>query len=567
MDLLRSLGARLLGKINGVLKDFNQEGASCVITGGAVTGKTVLLKRLAWDLAKSGELVLWMKPWWSCDVVQELRETFQKIASLKEWKGKPVVIFMDDPLSFGSLSARDVVIAARSAGVRILLVEAVRTSDWSSWEYGSLVGSLPVVVQEELSDSLDDDEWRRLPDYLVSLGIAADREVAEKALIGIKGTSAHDTLSMLYYLLPQTRVTIASSIRDEYFRLGDVAGLTKVILKAAQAGTGILKRAYEMVAVADHYRGRLPIEDLVSALGLNDYGEWIDATRPDSPAWGLLYAEESDELQTVWYRTRNAIVTRLIVQVINGGSLSHTGELTVLMNLLRACTGRTTPMYREFCVRVLVPHEKLEELDYEEGLQLYDTAIAALPFPDRSLLHQKALWIGRKGRNPTAARDLLEEALDARDYPYTKRGEADEHIHTSLANIILAAINEGSTTIAEGKRDILKHLAKARSTSFFNPHSVHVQAKLISRLAEKEAATDTLDYYTLINQAVADIDHTLLVLHSHIIQSRHDVPDYQMLETIRAEILAKVSSIDQGVTAPPLCCQSESLLHQLAVWV
>jgi len=25
--------------------------------------------------------------------------------------------------------------------------------------------------------------------------------------------------------------------------------------------------------------------------------------------------------------------------------------------------------------------------------------------------------------------------------------------------------------------------------------------------------------------------------------------------------------IDLGVTAPPLCCQSESLLHQLAVWV
>jgi tetratricopeptide (TPR) repeat protein len=35
------------------------------------------------------------------------------------------------------------------------------------------------------------------------------------------------------------------------------------------------------------------------------------------------------------------------------------------------------------------------------------------------------------------------------------------------------------------------------------------------------------------------------VLQSHIVQSRHDVPDFQMLEAIRSEILGKMSSMDQ----------------------
>src|SRR5262249_4808510 len=235
--------------------------------------------------------------WSSSDSWKTLRELFEEIAALKAWHGKRVVVVMDDPLSYGTVSPRDVAAAARTVNVPILLLAAVRTSEWQSWEYSGLVGPLAVVIHEQLPDALDGDEWSRLRDYLITLGVSNDRAGAEKSLSEVKSHSSQDTLSMLYYLLPQTRATIASAIRDEYFRLGDIAGLTKVIIKAAQMGSEILKRAYEMVAVADHYRGRLPMEVLVSALGV-DYGEWRDATRPHSAAWGLLYEEESEELQT-----------------------------------------------------------------------------------------------------------------------------------------------------------------------------------------------------------------------------------------------------------------------------
>jgi hypothetical protein len=543
LDFKRTLTDQLLARLKDLMADKNTDSVACILTGGAVTGKTMLLKRIALELAKSGELVLWLKPSSYQDGSRVMRHLLQKVSAIEEWRGKRIAFIMDDPLGFGSLSPKDLALAAKAADVRMLLVAGVRTSEWASWDQNDLAGGLHVIVQEELPDALDNDEWKRLPDYLVALSAAPDRTAAENALLGVKNRSAQDTLSMLYWLLPETRAGIAGSIRDEYHRLGDVAGLTKVILGTVNRGTTTLKSAYEMVAVADHYRASLPVEVLVSALGI-PYHEWIDATRPDSAAWGLFYSEESNDRQTILYRTRNSIVTRMIVEAINGGTLGHSGELRVMSQLLRACTGRTSPVYREFCVRALVPHEKLERLEYEDGLQLYDDAIAALPHPDKTLVHHKGLWVKNKGQNAALATEILEQALATPVYPYAQRNEVDGHIHTSIAAAVLDGINQLTQNVEDGKGKILDHLAKARSADFFNPRAVHVQANLISHLADKVPMTHRPDYFSLLNQAVADVDHTLLLLQSPVMQSTYVVDDVRMLEQIRDQVLLKVQSID-----------------------
>ena len=241
---------------------------------------------------------------------------------------------MDDPIGFGSLSPGEVVVAAKSSNVKMILVLGVRTSEWGVWKREEIVGGLTIGIQEELPDALDETEWNALADYLVVLGVSRGRPEARAALADVRSHSAQDTLSLLYWLLPETRVGIASSVRDEYHRLGDIAGLTKAILGTVNQSTHILKTAYEMVAVADHYRASIPIEVLVSALGI-PYDAWVNSTRPNSAAWGLFYSEESMDGQTVFYRTRNSIITRMIVEALNGGMSGHTGELRVMTKLLR----------------------------------------------------------------------------------------------------------------------------------------------------------------------------------------------------------------------------------------
>ena len=541
IDFRRTLGATLLARISDALETRNTEGGACILSGGAVTGKTVLLKRLAWDLAKKGALVLWLKPSSYQDGPRFLRELFKEVAEVGSAFRHQVVVVMDDPLGFGSLTSKDVVLAAKAHDVPIMLISGVRTSELGAWERHDLVGGLPVAVQGELPDALDETEWESLSKYLVSLGVATDESSAKASISGISSHSSRDTLSMLYWLLPETRASIGSSIRDEYHRLGDVAGLTKVILGAVNQGTTILKTAYEMVSVADHYRASLPMEVLVSALGI-PYSEWRDATGEHSSAWGLLYCEESDDSDTVSYRTRNSIVTRMIVEAINGGTLGRTGELRVLTTMLRACSGRSSPVYREFCVRVLVPHEKLMRLEYEEGLKLYDEAIAALPHSDKTLLHHKGLWIKNKGGNAALATEILEEALQAPVYPYAQRGEADGHIHTSIAAAVLDGINQGLETVEDGKKKILDHLSKSRASDYFNPRAVHVQANLISHLADKVPDAHSPDYFAMINRAVGDVEDTLMILQSEVMRSSHKVAEVEMLQEIRDAVLVKVHS-------------------------
>ena len=541
LDFRRTLLGKLSSDLASLISDKDVGDVACVVHGGSASGKTTLLKRLALEIARAGDLTLWFKPWFYQDNNRTLDELFRKAAKGTGAR-RPIVAFMDDPLGYGSLSAKQIVIAARNAGVQLLLVVGVRNSDWMTQDRDGITGSCPVMIEEELPDSLDDKEWEELPDYLVKLGIAADRSEAETRIRSQETRHARDTLSMLYWLLPQTKAHIASSIRDEFYRLGDVAALTQVILGSATRTTQLLKSAYEMVAVADCFGAPLPIEVLVSALGVR-YDEWLHAGRSDGPAWGLLYSEDSDEGDTVCYRTRNSVVTRVIIEAINGGSLGHSGELRVMSELLRACTG-SQAAYREFCVRVLVPHDGIERLEFADGLRLYEDALAALPYPDKTLMHHKGLWIKNKGKDPVQASGVLSEALITPVYPYAERGEADEHIHTSLAATGLDAINQGTVAIEEGKAIVLEHLEKARSQDFFNVRRVHVQANLMVRLADKFHNDQTPDIFELINRAVADVDRTLRIITSPLDQRRHAANDVKMLEAARDQILAKVRKPD-----------------------
>src|SRR5262249_51565812 len=157
------------------------------------------------------------------------------------------------------------------------------------------------------------------------LGVAADKAAATVKLNESINHATSDTLSTLYWLLPGTRANIASSIRDEYNRLGDMAGLKTVILGSMKHSTELLQRAYQMVAVADNYRAAVPIEVLVSALGVG-YDAWLEATSPESGAWGLFYDDESEVKDTICFHIRNALVTKFVVEAVNGGSFGHSGE-------------------------------------------------------------------------------------------------------------------------------------------------------------------------------------------------------------------------------------------------
>jgi hypothetical protein len=543
LDFKRTTGSAFATQIVDLLERRGINEGAAVLVGGVASGKTSLLKRVAFDIAGHGFPTLWLRPWFYQDTGRALHTLLPAVKKLLQHSSQPVVAVVDDPLSFGSASPRQITNAARNVGINLFVVVAVRSGEWSTFDQDDMLGGAPLLVEERLPDALDDDEWGRLPEYLVRVGIARDITEANGQIAKVDCRQARDTLSMLYFLLPQTRVQICGAIRQEYLRLGDMAGLSQVIVGAATHTTDLLKAAYEMVAVGDSFGVAVPIEVLVSALRVS-YGDWIDATKSDAPAWGLLYADESATGETVCYRTRNAIVTDEVVRMLNGGGLGHSGELRVMLDLLRACTG-STPAYREFCIRALVPHDRLKRFEYLDGIRLYDAALRALPHPEKTLLHHKSLWTKNQGRDPIQASRIATQALLAPDYPYSDRGEANEYIHNSLAAMALDAVELKKMSADEGREAVLTHLAKARPPGFFNPRAVHVQANLMLELADKIPTTSSADAYELVDRALTDVDRTLDALLSPFDSSRSRAESIHMLEQVRDEIELRFRNAEQ----------------------
>jgi hypothetical protein len=542
LDFRRSMGARLLDALQlAVRRRKNAPGY--VLIGAAASGKTTIAKRVAFDLAEKGHLVMWFRRAFYPNVQSMLLDFFRVLGEVED-KSKRFYFFVDDPVGMGSTTVRTIASAAESRGIKCTFVLIVRTSDWRTREHTDIIGDLDIIKEFVLEDKFEEQELQALPNYLVSLKIFPNNEAAKKEIKRAPSCSASDTLGLLYWLLPKTRQSIEASIQQEYLRLGEYAGLSRVVIGAYNKTTDFLRQAYGMVAVSDHYYTPVPIEVLVSALDV-EYREWLEAAGREGAAWGLLYGESSVDEDTIVYRPRNAIVTRILVETINGGKLAHSGEVQHLLKLLRACKG-TSPVYRQFCVDILVPRSKLSHLDYHDGLQMYDAAMGALPLPDRTLKHQKGLWIKDKANDPLLAKSVLEEALITEVYPFTERGEAEEHIHTSIAATLLDAADRRDIPLDVAMPQILRHVDQARADSFFNPRAIHVQANLILRLLSNFENNDTADTYALVNQAIVAVDSTLLILRNPM-KAVADRPskEIEFLEDITGKIFEKIIPLNE----------------------
>ena len=106
LDFARDVTQDALSDIELLVKSTTPGSAGCVIRGLTASGKTTILKRLALDLAKRGQIVLWLRPWFYQDTQGVLVDLFRKLKSGLPEDPDRIVVFMDDPLIFGTLTAQ-----------------------------------------------------------------------------------------------------------------------------------------------------------------------------------------------------------------------------------------------------------------------------------------------------------------------------------------------------------------------------------------------------------------------------------------------------------------------------
>lgn len=513
MELFRTQSVAL-GAVCRSLASGRQGLSILAVHGAAGTGKTTILKRVALDLSNEGLLVLWYRR----NSYEPTSQQFRKIASavrevLSAEKAQKLrlVVFVDDPWGL-RVSASEAIAQLEGAHMDVLLILGIRDTDYLVARGGDT--ALPDRPNAEVAVShvLDNEELAQLPAGLVRLGAVATEQEGKQLLASNPYRNAADVLCSLWYLLPETRYQFESSLQDEYRRLGDPQRVIETAAASAAQSSEVAHAAYEAVTVASSLNIGLPIEVLVRSLDV-DYADWLTMASPNMPVWGLLYDEFDEASESYVYRTRNEVVTRVLLKLVDGGLGGHSGQYRVLKRLLAACSG-SSPSYRNFVHDVLIrSRETLEErLSFEQGMELYETATSALSTADRSLEHHRGLWIKNVGKNLSYAYEQLQKALDVPDSPGLIRDEPREYIQTSLAATVLAQVRDGEISREAGFDRVMDHLRRAATTGYYNVNQSHVMARCLLEMAK--AGESSLDSVTLscVGDALAEIERSLQII-------------------------------------------------------
>ncbi|MCG8649619.1 MAG: hypothetical protein MI861_07290, partial [Pirellulales bacterium] len=399
----------------------------------------------------------------------------------------------------------------------------------------------------ELPHDLSQDDLDHLREYMTYVK-AIDTDHVDSLFDQMPSKDSADVLCSLWYLLPETREPISNAISSEYQRLGGATGAIEAYAYAANEIGDSARHAYESVAVTSNLGIGVPYEVLLRACGI-EYNDWRDMCVAQKPVWGLLYDDIDQENQNLVYRTRNHIVTRVLVNLINAGR-GHAGEFRVLKRLVSACTSSTVP-YRTFLVDLLVKNEKKlrSMLTYKQGVELFQTALQAFPGDDDLIEHHFGIWHRVVGNDYEAAYDQFQKALEKGAYKYSGRAERKEFIHTSMGATIVDMVKEGKVSREEALESVRQHLREASHPSFFNPHTDHVFANLLFILAKSEAEED-IDAITLTSlaEALATIEHSLQMMGAVGKKFRRYEGSVSTLLQLQYKILGTVDNIDELIS-------------------
>ena len=472
-----------------------------MLVGEAGVGKTSIAKRVALEVSSDSTLVLWCRRIDAGGWAKTFREWLPSAFTLlnKEYHGhyKKLVLMCDDPWGL-RIDASDALVALERSPIPAVLVVSLRNTDRYVMDLRSTVATAMAHKEIDIPFELSDGELDRLALTLHKIDAVATLERGHELVRTVYSKNARDILCSLWYLIPETKSQLAESLKSEYFRLGELMPVAD-LAQRTQLNGAVAHKAYEFVTVCSRLDIGLPIEILVNALGI-DYSEWIGSLEKGRPLWGLLYDTVSDDGSTVVYYTRNEIVTRVLIDLVNGGLHGHNGEARVLKTLISDSIN--AGKYRSFVIDVLVrARSKITDIfTYEQGRDLYEAALAGLATEDRLIEHHFGIWIQDKGPKDGTAYRQLEKALHSSAASGSDRDAPREHIHASMAAATLAQIRGGMLDWNQGAERVRHHLRLASSPTFFNAHGSHVAANLLveaAQLAAQKQDRETADKFTI----------------------------------------------------------------------
>ena len=458
-----SLKDRVLAELK---KHGPEENKVLLITGMAGVGKTMLLRRLAFDIYQGGFApVVFINPAgisfdykMLASFVENLnRQIDQKVSGAERGPQIKPVIIVDDAASFIQHINR-LKDYLTSRGRPTLIIAAERKGEWEV-----ALKQNPFRIAEEnvyeLDEELNDQEKGRIIDHFYDLGY-----------IQIKGTFWDNIIqrdfensffATIYTLVHPSKKPLNEIIRDQYNNLSNIT-----------------QRAFQHICCFHQFNMPINFELLVRSLKCT-YGDFHSEVIGKDAAKVIF--EEGDEIGNLLYRTHHRIIARKTVEFFFGDPEEQKG---IFLEIFKEAV-LTNRKEREICEKLLIehigPNAKVQTLSYEQQRQIFKTICERNPV--RCLIHHWGI-LETDDHNYLEAERLLRWALEVpKEDIEAYRGESDQTILTSLGNLYshmgMKATEEGNESNAQACFDNAERCFQdAKHGDFPNVYAYHAHANM-----------------------------------------------------------------------------------------
>ena len=457
-DLYNSIKQRTLEE----LKKYDiGENKILLITGMPGIGKTMLLRRLAYDVYSAGEApVIFLQPTkttFDYKLLATFIENLNNQLVKKDYKTAPLkpLILVDDAASMirHLVQLKDY-LASRARPA--LIVAAERKNEWDLiWSTFSFRIDKKNIF--ELPEKLSESEKSRIIEHLYNLKyIKAKGEFWDKI---IDQEFEESFFATIYTLVHPSRKPLNEIIQDQYKRL-----------------TGITQKAFRNICF--FHRFNLPInqELLVRSLrrSYSDFMEEILNKDIDK----IIY-EEWDEQGNLLYRTHHRIIAEKTIKFFFGDPAV---QKEIYIEILKESV-LSNQREREICEKLLIqhigPNARPQIFTYDQQRQIFKIVCEKNPL--RRLIHHWGV-LELDDVNYREAEKLLKKALELpREEMESYRGESDRAILTSLGNLyshigMEALKKENQKEAEEYFKDAEIYFNQAKYGGFSEPHPYHAHA-------------------------------------------------------------------------------------------
>jgi len=474
-------------------------------------GKTVLIKRLAFDIYSNGIApVIYIDSFRSGMDFKLIDGFIEKINRLydksleKGKKSSPIkpLIIIDDAASW----TRHLHILKNwlaSRGKQALIVAAERKGEWNlASSYSSIV--VPGESTISISEKLNESEKKRIVDHLFNLGYLRALDIEWDQLISEEYERSF--FATIYKLVIYSQKSLNEIIEHQYRSL-----------------TPLTKDAFEYVCCFHQFNLPVNIELLVRSLscGYQDFQDLFDSKDASS----VLY-DDVDPNGNILYRTHHRIIAERVAKKL----IRNPRE--ILVGLIRHMRFHNQ-IEKELCEKLLIsfigPNGVYKDLfTYEEKKEMFEAACSESP--TRAIMHHWGILEMDNG-NYDQAEKLLKRVLHEEKRISFYRSESEQNIRTSLGNLYSRM---GELALVSGKQeeaDRLFGLAEieflsSRHGEFPNKNSYHAHARMY-KIKGDNATTDEekLKYHS---KALAIID---------LAQDNLNEEDLQMIVELKLKIL------------------------------